>query len=122
MISTPRAANTGRGLPAPNGASDATPAATPPVMLAERQVAVDAQPRHQIVGAERFVGDVVDRERAARGSAPASIVRPAACLWPPNRVSRCAQRSSAPSMSKREMLRHEPCAMSSSTDSTIAGR
>ncbi len=31
-ISTPRAANTGRGLPAPNGASDATPAATPPVM------------------------------------------------------------------------------------------
>src|SRR5438128_1607458 len=26
MISTPRAANTGRGLPAPNGASDDTPA------------------------------------------------------------------------------------------------
>ena len=49
------------------------------------------------------------------------MVRPAACLWPPNRVIRWAQRSSAPSMSKREKLRQEPWAMPSSTESTIAG-
>ena len=61
---------------------------------------------------------------AARSSRmrAASSVRPAACLWPPNRISRCAQRSSAPSMSKRGMLRHDPCATPSSTDSTMAGR
>ena len=52
----------------------------------------------------------------------ASIVSPAACLWPPNRVNRCAERSSAASMSKRAMLRHEPCATPPSTDSTMAGR
>ena len=79
-ISTPRAANTGRGLPAPNGASDATPAATPPVIAAERQVAVDPQPRHQVVGPERLVGDVVDARRGARGSAPRRASgRPPAC-------------------------------------------
>ena len=39
---------------------------------------------------------------AARNSLTraASSVSPAACRWPPNRMSRCAQRSSAPSMSK----------------------
>ena len=53
---------------------------------------------------------------------PASIVRPAACLWPPNRANRSAQRSSAPSMSNAGMLRHDPWATLSSTESTIAGR
>ena len=55
------------------------------------------------------------------GTRAASIVRPAACLWPPNRRNRSAQRSSAASMSKAGMLRHDPCATSPSTDSTIAG-
>ena len=40
----------------------------------------------------------------------ASMVRPAACLWPPKRRNSGAQRSSAPSMSKRGMLRQDPCA------------
>ena len=65
MISTPRAANTGRGLPAPNGASDGDAGGDAAGDAAERQVAVDPQARHQVLGAERLVGDVVDRERAA---------------------------------------------------------
>ena len=57
---------------------------------AERQVAVDPQARHQVLGAERLVGHLVDRQRAAPGSRSASIVSPAACLCPPNRMNRCA--------------------------------
>ena len=121
MISTPRAANTGRGLPAPNGASDRMPAATPPV------ISRNARPPSMRSRGIRSSGPSVSSATSltARRSARirlASRVRPAACLWPPKRVSRWAQRSSAPSMSKREKLRHEPCAMPSSTDRTIAGR
>ena len=35
-------------------------------------------------GPERFVGDVVDRAARSSRIRAASIVRPAACLWPPN--------------------------------------
>ena len=55
------------------------------------------------------------------GTRAASMVRPAACLWPPKRRKRSAQRSSASSMSKAGMLRQEPCATSPSTERTIAG-
>ena len=75
-----RARTPGAGSPAPNGASDATCAATAPVMRAEAEGAVDPQARPQVVGAEPLVGVVVDARRGARESAPASSVRPAACL------------------------------------------
>jgi hypothetical protein len=50
------------------------------------------------------------------------MVRPAACLWPPNFVISAAHDSSAASMLNDGMLRHDPCATSPSFDSTIAGR
>ena len=79
---------------------------------AKRQVAVDPQARHQVVGPERLVGDVVDRARAAPGCAPPpSSGRPPACGRRTGSAAG-AQRSSAPSMSNRGMLRHEPCATS----------
>src|SRR3954465_9480659 len=55
------------------------------------------------------------------GTREASIVNPAACLWPPKRRNTSEQCSSAASMLKSGMLRHDPWATSPSTESTMAG-
>ena len=98
------------------------PAATLPVMPRNVEVAVDPQPRHQVVGAERLVGDVVDARVAARGCAPrrASARRPACGRRTGSAGARSARARRA--CRNAEMLRHDPCATPSSTESTIAGR
>ncbi len=120
-IATRLAEKTGRGLPAPNGASDAIPDATGSVIVRN-----DRSPSMRSRGI-RSSGPSVSSATAftaARSALmrPASSVTPAACLWPPKRMKSGAQRSSAPSMSKCGMLRQDPYAVSPSIDSTIAGR
>ncbi len=120
-ISTRLVRKIGHGLPAPNGASVASSDTT--CSLIERNANEPSIQRRgrRSSGPRRLSAYSLTQARSSR-ILPLSSVNPAACLWPPNFVISSPHDSSAPSILKDGMLRHDPYATSPSMEMTIAGR